>query len=58
MRYFVGQISSISARIGFPRSDFKQFVAGEKNFDQVENWKGFEPEEREAILAALGARNA
>jgi hypothetical protein len=56
--YFVGHISSISARVGFPRSDFKLFVSGEKPFTEVENWDEFSPEERETIFAALGAVNA
>ncbi len=30
--YFVGQISSISARLEIPRSDFKLYVSGEKTF--------------------------
>jgi hypothetical protein len=49
---------SPSARIGFSRTDFKQFVSGEKVFAQVENWGEFQEEEREAILAAVGARGA
>ncbi|WP_198682978.1 hypothetical protein [Steroidobacter agaridevorans] len=56
--YFVGQISSISSRIGIHRADFKPYVSGEKNLDEVEDWASFDKEEREAILAALGARNA
>lgn len=57
-KYFVGQISSITARVGIPRIDFKLLVSGEKVFDRVENWHEFSPEEREAILSAIGAANA
>jgi hypothetical protein len=57
-KYFVGQISSISARVGIPRTDFKPLVSGEKVFDRVENWDEFSAEEREAILSAIGAANA
>jgi hypothetical protein len=56
--YFVGQIASISARVGCERADFKLLVSGEKDFDPIENWGEFGKEEREAILAALGARDA
>jgi hypothetical protein len=57
-KYFIGQISSISARVGFPRTDFKLLVSGEKDFALVENWSQFSAEEREAILSAVGASNA
>ncbi len=57
-RYFCGQISSISARVGIPRTDFKPLVNGEQNFDLVENWSDLDKEEREATLAAIGAENA
>lgn len=57
-KYFVGQISSISARVGIPRTDFKLFVSGQKQFESVEAWAEFSDEEREAILSAIGAVNA
>jgi hypothetical protein len=56
--YYCGQISTIAARIGIPRTDFKPYVDGAKTFDGVENWGDLGREEREAILAALGALNA
>lgn len=56
--YYVGQISNISSRIGIPRQDFKRYVEGEMNFDLVENWGELDHDEREAVLAALGANNA
>jgi hypothetical protein len=56
--YFVGQISSISARVGIERSDFKILVSGEKAFPRISNWATFDAEEREAILAAVGAISA
>lgn len=56
--YYVGQISSISARVGIARTDFKRYVEGEIDCDLVENWDQFGSEEREAVLAAMGARNA
>jgi hypothetical protein len=56
--YYVGQISNISSRIGIPRKDFKRYVEGEVDCDLVENWESLDHDEREAVLAALGACNA
>ncbi|CAE6766035.1 hypothetical protein R69927_05648 [Paraburkholderia domus] len=58
LAYFVGQIASISAKANIERTDFKQIVAGDKDFAEVENWKEHSAEEREAILTAIGAQNA
>ena len=56
--YYVGQISSIAARVGIARADFKRYVDGEIDCDLVENWDQLGAEAREAVLAAMGARNA
>lgn len=56
--YYCGQISTITARLEIPRSDFKLYVEGKKEFENVENWDNHNKEEREAILTALGAANA
>lgn len=56
--YFVGQISSISARIGFDREDFKRYVNGELEYGLIENWGNHNEQEREALLSAVGASNA
>lgn len=56
--YYVGQISSISARIGIPRGDFKKYVSGELNFEQIENWGELTDKGKEAVFCALGAANA
>jgi hypothetical protein len=53
--YYVGQISSISARIGIERSDFKKYINGQLNFEEVENWKSLSESQREAVFSALGA---
>jgi len=55
--YYVGQISSISAKVGIERERFKPMVAGEDD-PGVENWDKMSKEEREAILCAMGAQNA
>jgi len=55
--YYVGQISSISAKVGIERERFKPMVAGEDD-PGVENWDKMSKEAREAILCAMGAQNA
>jgi hypothetical protein len=52
--YYIGQISSISARLGIERNAFKPLVEGSENYD-IENWQDLDREEREAILCAIGA---
>lgn len=56
--YYCGQISTIAAKVGIPRSAFKPYVAGEQDYVQVENWADLSVEAREAVFAALGAINA
>lgn len=56
--YYVGQISTISARIGIPRVDFKPYVDGAVDCELVEDWNELEQDEREAVLTALGATDA
>ncbi len=55
--YYVGQISSISKRLGIERTRFKPLAAGDED-PGVENWKKMSKEAREAILCAMGAKNA
>ncbi len=55
--YYVGQISSISKRLGLDRARFKPLVAGENDLG-IENWDKMSKEEREAILCAMGAKDA
>jgi hypothetical protein len=55
--YYVGHIASISYRVGFPRARFKPMVAGE-DAPAVDNWEKMTKEAREAILCAMGAKNA
>lgn len=54
--YYVGQIASISARIGVDRTDFKKMVNGENKL-QIDFWEDLSKEAREALLCALGAKN-
>lgn len=55
--YYVGQISSISARVGIPRASFKRYIDAEENYP-VDGWGGMSRESREAVLTALGAVDA
>lgn len=55
--YYVGQISSISARLGIERADFKRYIDGQLDWP-VENWTGMRKEQREALLCAMGASRA
>ena len=56
--YYIGQISSISARIGIPRGDFKKYVSDGLNFEQIENWEFLADKGKEAVFCALGAIDA
>lgn len=55
--YYVGQISSISARLEIDRTDFKRYVEGPLEWP-VENWGELSKEQREALLCAIGASHA
>ena len=54
--YYVGHISSISSRLGIPRTEFKPLVNGNADYD-VENWGEISAIGREAVLCAVGAVN-
>jgi hypothetical protein len=54
--YYVGQISSISAKLKIDRTAFKPLVDGDQEY-AVANWGGMSKEEREAVLCAVGAVN-
>ena len=55
--YYVGQIASISKRLGIDRKKFKPLADGKED-PGVENWKKMEKEQREAVLCAMGAKDA
>lgn len=55
--YYIGQISSISARLGIDRDQFKPMADGEKD-PGIEDWGDMSKEGREATLCAMGAVNA
>jgi hypothetical protein len=56
--YYIGQISSISSKVGFDRRLFKEYVEGNQNYEAVENWSDLDKLQREAALCAIGAENA
>lgn len=55
--YYIGHVSSISARLNMERKDFKPMIDGAKT-PAVENWMGLNKEQREAVFCAMGAENA
>lgn len=55
-KYFVGQISNISAKLGIARENFKKIIEN-KECDFVKEWSTFNKEEKESLLAALSAFN-
>lgn len=55
-KYFVGQISNISAKLGMARENFKKIIES-KECDFIEEWSNFNKEEKESLLAALSAFN-
>ncbi|GGF00377.1 hypothetical protein GCM10011611_02470 [Aliidongia dinghuensis] len=55
--YYIGQISSISKRLGFERVRFKPLVDGTDDLG-IANWGAMSKEQREAILCAMGAKDA
>lgn len=55
-KYFVGQISNISARLGMARENFKKIIDS-KECDFIEDWHSFNKEEKESLLASLSALN-
>jgi hypothetical protein len=52
--YYIGQISSISKRVGIERADFKAFIDGSRSWP-IEGWPDLKKEQREAVLCAIGA---
>lgn len=55
--YYIGQISSIAAKLGIDRADFKKYLSGELDFERVESWGSLSQNEKEAVFCAIGATN-
>jgi Holliday junction resolvasome RuvABC endonuclease subunit len=56
-KYYIGQISSISAKLGIDRAEFKPYISGQNLFMEMEIWSDISLEERESIMAAVSALN-
>ena len=56
-KYYIGQISNISAKLGIERSEFKPLVDGENVFMGIEIWDELSHEERESLITAASALN-
>ena len=56
-KYYVGQISNISAKLGIERAEFKPFAEGRNDFMDMNIWSEISLEERESIMAAISALN-
>lgn len=57
-KYYVGQISTISAKLGIARENFKPLIEKKANkCEFFDGWNQFNKEERESLLAALSAFN-
>ncbi|MBE5321862.1 hypothetical protein IM793_22090 [Pedobacter sp. MR2016-19] len=57
IKYYVGQISSISANLEIDRVKFKPFAEGKEIFLEIDDWKTYSLEERESLMSAISALN-
>lgn len=55
--YYIGHVSSIAAKVGIERNQFKPMIEN-RQAPNIENWDAMKKEEREAILCAKGAEHA
>lgn len=56
-KYYIGQISSISSKLGFDKNQFKLYSEGKQSYLDMDKWNGFSLEERESIMSAISAIN-
>lgn len=57
-KYYIGQISTISAKLGIARERFKPIIENkEKECEFFKDWNKYTKEEKESLLAALSAFN-
>jgi hypothetical protein len=54
--YLAGPIATIASRVKVERDAVKRMVAGHNQLE-IEGWADFDENEREAVLAAIGAGN-
>ena len=55
--YYVGQIASISKKLGFDRTRFNAIKDGDNDLE-IQGWAKLAEHAREAVLTAMGAANA
>lgn len=57
-KYYVGQIATISAKLGIAREKFKPIIESkESKCEFFDDWNQYNKEEKESLLAALSAFN-
>lgn len=57
-KYYIGQISTISAKLGIARENFKPLIDSKaKDCEFFNDWNEYNKEEKESLLAALSAFN-
>ncbi len=56
--YIYGNIATLASKASIPRGDFKKYISGEKEFSIATNWGALKEKEREAVITAIGAKNA
>lgn len=57
-KYYIGQISTISAKLGIARESFKPLIDSKaKDCEFFNDWNKYNKEEKESLLAALSAFN-
>ena len=57
VKFYVGQISSISAKLEIDRAEFKPYAEGKNDFMGMDIWQELSLEERESVMAAVSALN-
>lgn len=55
IKYYVGQISNISAKLEIKREEFKPYSEGKNIFMEIEDWDKLSLEERESLMSAVSA---
>ena len=56
--YYLGQVVSISSRVGLEKGEFAKCIEGSSTFRSIGNWMSHSKAQREAIICAVGAENA
>lgn len=57
-KYVLGTLSTISKLTNIPSSKIKENIKGQENDLSIPKWNEYKENQREAILCAIGAKNA